>query len=997
MVLSKFNHNSVNEAGCNVEGLALGSAAVGPSGSSTVIKQLGPHNSKSFNICYSNVRGLRTNFSYVESFLHLVKPDILALCETNLDDSISNSHFDVPGYLPLIRKDSVTFMHGLGVLVRDNLPISREITFEDPDKPFLCFRLSLLQSTSYLYFLYRSPASASCAVFDSISSSIDKALSKHPSSNIFVFGDFNVHHADWLIHSRGTDRPGEGCYNFAISQNLTQIVPFPTRLPDRVEQIPSLLDLFLSSNPDICSANSHPPFGSSDHVVVSVAVNFMVKATHDAPFHRTVFSYDKADWDGFRDFIRDVPWASIFQKDPSLAASEFSNWIQAGIEAFIPHRKFQVKPHSPPWFTPSCASAIAHRNHYFHTYQQERSKEAKSLFRTASNSCKRVIERAKSSYAENILDSIASKSIGSRDFWRISNSVLNRGKSSIPPLFNGPEVLTSSYDKANLFASIFSSNSSLDDSGHDLPDFPVKTAESLDSVRITPKMVSKVISKLDASKASGPDGIPVLVLKMCSPELSSILSKLFNCCLSKSCFPSCWKLASVVPVFKNNGERSDPRNYRPVSLLSTVSKIFESLINGKLVSYLEKTGLFVDAQYGFRSSRSTADLLTVISERVYRVLDKSREARAVALDISKAFDKVWHAGLLHKLKSYGVQGEIFAIISSFLRDRRLKVVIDGKSSSEFKVNAGVPQGSILGPTLFLLFINDLPDEIISKIGIYADDTTIYSCLDESCFDELSKDLAFERTEMAGNLQYDLKTVVEWGQKWLVSFNAKKTQLVSFHRHRECSLLPVSMNGAELPENSDLKLLGLSFNSELSWNSYIASIAKSASKKVGSLFRSKRFLTPEAILYLYKSTIRPCMEYCCHIWAGASSSSLDLLDKIEKRVANLVGPILASSLQPLSHQRDVASLSLFYKYYHAKCSTELQGLVPSSWLPARSTRFSKRSHPYTVAVPRSKTKFYSNSFFPRTAKLWNSLSNDCFPLSYNLNLFKSNVNRFLCGS
>ena len=156
---------------------------------------------------------------------------------------------------------------------------------------------------------------------------------------------------------------------------------------------------------------------------------------------------------------------------------------------------------------------------------------------------------------------------------------------------------------------------------------------------------------------------------------------------------------------------------------------------------------------------------------------------AVALDISKAFDKVWHTGLLHKFRSYGVQGDVFAIIASFLRDRKLRVVVDGKSSSDFAVNAGVPQGSIIGPTLFLLFINDLPDDIISKIGIYADDTTLYSCLDEP-----TGNREFDCVEMAANLQYDLRTVVEWGEKWLVSFNSKKTELVSFTRQLDpCSL------------------------------------------------------------------------------------------------------------------------------------------------------------------------------------------------------------------
>ena len=157
-----------------------------------------------------------------------------------------------------------------------------------------------------------------------------------------------------------------------------------------------------------------------------------------------------------------------------------------------------------------------------------------------------------------------------------------------------------------------------------------------------------------------------------------------------------------------------------------VSKVFEKLGNNRIADHLEKCGLFSDFQYGFTSSKSTADLLTVVSKRIPRAFNKPGATRAVALDISKAFDKVWHAGLLHKLKSYGISGQIFGLISSFLRNRRLRVVLDGKSSKEYPVNAGVPQGSTLGPTLFLLYINDFSDDVICDIAIYAGDTTLYS-------------------------------------------------------------------------------------------------------------------------------------------------------------------------------------------------------------------------------------------------------------------------------
>ena len=275
------------------------------------------------------------------------------------------------------------------------------------------------------------------------------------------------------------------------------------------------------------------------------------------------------------------------------------------------------------------------------------------------------------------------------------NSVLNKGKSAIPPLFNGLEVLSSASDKAKSFPKNFSKNSNLDDSGISLPVFPSGTNLKLHNISITPKMVKKVITNLDSSKASGLDCIPVVVLKNCEPELSYIIAKRFNKCLKESCFPDFWKVSSVVPVFKNVGERSTAKNYSPVSLLSVVSKVFEKLVNNRMVDHQEKCGLFSDFQYGFRSSRSTADLLTVVSDTIAKAFDRSGATRAVALDISKTFDRFWHAGFLHKLKSYGISGQIFGLISYFLSNRRLQVVLDGKSSQEYPVNAGVPQGLFL--------------------------------------------------------------------------------------------------------------------------------------------------------------------------------------------------------------------------------------------------------------------------------------------------------------
>ena len=308
-------------------------------------------------------------------------------------------------------------------------------------------------------------------------------------------------------------------------------------------------------------------------------------------------------------------------------------------------------------------------------YQQNKSSESKVKFRQASNRCKRVLEAAKLAYANKTKESITSQNLASWDFCRIANSVLNKGKSAIPPLFNGPEVLSSASDKAKLFAENFSKNSNLDDSGISLPVFPSRTNQKLHNIYVTPKMVKKVITNLDLLKASSSDCVPVVVLKNCKPELSFILAELFNKCLKESSFPDCWKVIWVVPVFKNVGERSKAKNYRPVGLL--FNKVFKKLVNNRIADHLEKCGRFSDFQYRFRSSRSTANLLTIVSERIARAFNKSGATRVVALDISKAFDRVWHAGLLHKLKSYGISGQIFGIISSFLSNSWLRVVLEG--------------------------------------------------------------------------------------------------------------------------------------------------------------------------------------------------------------------------------------------------------------------------------------------------------------------------------
>ena len=254
----------------------------------------------------------------------------------------------------------------------------------------------------------------------------------------------------------------------------------------------------------------------------------------------------------------------------------------------------------------------------------------------------------------------------------------------------------------------------------------------------------------------------------------------------------------------------------------------------------------------------------------------------------------------------------------------------------------------------------------------------------------NEDTYFHILNLRGLIEFDIRDTVDWGKKWLVDFNAGKTQLVLFDRSNNTGGIDVKMDGSVLEEKS-FKMLGLTFYSKLDWGSYIISIAKTASKKIGALIRSMKSLSPEVALYLYKPTIRPCMEYYCHVWAGAPSCLLEFLDKLQKQICKTDGPLIVASLESLANRRYVASVNLFYRYYFGRCSSELAQLVPLPYSRGRSTCYSDRLHDFSVTIPRCYKNTYVNNFFPRTARLWNFLPIECFPLTYDLNGLKSKIN------
>ena len=333
------------------------------------------------------------------------------------------------------------------------------------------------------------------------------------------------------------------------------------------------------------------------------------------------------------------------------------------------------------------------------------------------------------------------------------------------------------------------------------------------------------------------------------------------------------------------------------------------------------------------------------------------------------------------------------IISSFLSDRPTAVVVDGHCFSPKHINIGVPQGSVLSPTLFLLFINDLLNLTQCPIHSYADDSTLHF---STSFPRrpTQQELNTSRLDATERLTSDLSVISDWGRANLVLFNASKTQFLHLStRHNLPDNYPLFFNNTQLTPSSTLDILGLSFTKSLNWKSHISSLAKTASMKLGVLWRLRPFFSPSQLLTLYRGLIRPCMEYASHIWGGSTHTAL--LNRVESKAFRLISsPPLTDCLQSLNIRRNVASLSIFYRYFHGYCSSELANCMPPPLQRPRCTRLATSSHPYSVQPPNARVNQYLHSFIPFTGKLWNSLPDSVFPPDYDLNFFKREVSRHL---
>ena len=345
---------------------------------------------------------------------------------------------------------------------------------------------------------------------------------------------------------------------------------------------------------------------------------------------------------------------------------------------------------------------------------------------------------------------------------------------------------------------------------------------NMPDLKISVNGIIKLLQGLKPDKTPGPDQIrPLLLQKLCL-EIVPILQVIFSKSLEEGSLPSEWLKANVSPIFKK-GEKSDPSNYRPISLTCILCKIFEHIVASNVVKHLDVNQILYDLQHGFRSKRSCETQLTMLIEEIHRNLKEGKQTDIILLDFSKAFDKVNHAKLILKIHNYGIRGRTLSWISAFLNGRPQTVVLEGGCSEEVPVTSGVPQGSVLGLILFLIYINDLPGKVKSQVRLFADDTAAY--------------LAISKLADSEQLQTDLDILQEWEIRWDMQFNPSKCQVIHITRSRSPLPTTYTLHGETLEAIASARYLGVDIANDLSWKTHVSRITNNANKSLGFLRRN----------------------------------------------------------------------------------------------------------------------------------------------------------------
>ena len=898
--------------------------------------------SKEFSILYFNARSLLPKLDELRTTCLSHSYDIIMVTETWLSAVILDYELYIPGYC-LLRRDRNRNGGGVLMYVSSNLT-SRSLQHRE-DLELLLMECVVGRNKCTFGCFYRPPNLDLSQCLNKLHNVI-AALRPANLANLTICGDFNVDAVSSL----------SSLSSILKDFHLSQVVTDPTRVTNSSA---TLIDLVLMSNPNILnSCVVQAPVSNSDHNTICVKLNLPLHKEKQSKQTKKIWIYNKADIQLGKSLLKNLPVASD-SDDLNRFWKVWSHGFMTIMEKCIPSKVVPIH-NKTPWIKRNLLKLIKRREYLYRRFRSSKCNDWLFKYKTLRNDIVSKLRTAKAS----IFSNLATVQSDPKKFWAIIRS-LKPHITSTEVFTDGLSIASTPMQKANMLNTFFSGcfNPVTVPANYCTLPNPSSLPEHLDC---TVDEVVNLLKKTKVHSASGPDGVSAWMLHTFADELAPSIASLFNLSLKAGKLPDEWKMANVVPIPKNS-HIQDVRSYRPISLLSIISKTLERFVHRILMEHLSANSVITNHQYGFQLGRSTVTPLLLATHSWHNHLERRVQVGCIFLDLCKAFDSVPHQALLNKLCGLNLPTTIFNWLRDYLSNRHQQVVYDGVTSQALPVKSGVPQGSILGPLLFLLYINDLPSCLSpedSSIVLYADDILLYRPI---------------KTESdCKAFQQDINKIVNWISENHLTINVEKTKCMTISRLRSTIPLQVEINGHQIEEVITFKYLGVWISSDLSWTKHIEITCSKARRVLGYMYRTfAPYCEPDTIISLYKSQVLPILDYASVVWEPHLKKDKLLLEAVQLQATRMASRQWKENGVSLNQRFELPTLENRRKYFKLLLTYKfLSGYTycPTGYFVQHPNPNPRLFHSKYIVQPFAKTEAYYHSFFIDSVRLWNSLPN-----------------------
>ena len=956
----------------------------------------GPNLNSLLTLSHVNINSITSPYRLEElnQFVETNHIDILALTETKLDDTIHPALFHLSAFHTPFTQHRNRHGGGTALYARTSLPIRRRKDLELPGEEWIWAQVNIQDTSLIICCIYLPPnitTHRQNEFIDRLTESAAMAQTCSPKS-IIILGDINVGN---IFINHPTQNSGITPFDIRLKDatdalDLVQLIDEPTR-PDSN----NLRDLLFVTDTDIITDSGVlSPFSQIDHYPIYAVMN-IVKPSTCSRRVKCIWDYDRLDARLLTDTLLHTDWDSILAGDVERAAEKFTSTVLQAAKIAIPMKTIQTEKQHKPWINIDLTRNIRIRNRLFRLAKQRQRTIDWERWKRQRNFVTDLNRRIKAEYIKSKVDSLLQCKQSPFKYHATLKTIIGRTSDQIiPPLVNKDGTITTDDDqKATLLNNHFAEQSELDvdDNRNPITNDNRRLVPSLDSITIAPSEVLNVLNSLDLNKSCGSDELPPKILKLVALLIYEPLTKLYNACLNAGVYPAIWKRANVHPIYKKKGSPSDLTNYRPISLLPCLSKLLGKIIFNHIYKHLTEHSLLTQQQSGYRPGHGTQLQLLHLTGNLYSNLDKGFDFTAIYLDISKYFDKIWHRGLLIKCETeFGIRGTLLQWLESYLKDRQQRVRVGDKFSTFRTINAGCPQGSVLGPLLALIYLNDLANKTTNDVLFFADDTSLYAS---------HKPQNLMRTQQS--LQHDLDSIFSYGQNWHITFNATKTVMQTFTTKRSMHSPQLTFGGEPIPRVTNHKHLGLTLSNDLRFHPHVNDIIQKVNRSLSPLYPIAKQLPRTVLAQLYKIYIRPYFDYCDVVYDGhLTLYDSHRLETLQNRAARLVtGAAFRTSTvklrrdlgwDTLTVRREIHRLQMYFKL---KSNLEILPDYMRDTIPHTRQYDTNRTlrNSASQSLPPNHTSLFQRSFIPATTRTWNRLPESIrtcdSPKSFKRELFR----------